>query len=166
MASKKFMALMILIMGLALLPATAVATPPPDPVSGTFEVQSFGGPGCPSPFDLCASGIATGGLAGDVFVVITNAFVTVDGNGIPFSNYTASISIATRRGTINGTITGAINLLTGDLASTVNLTNGDRYFNHRTGSLTVTGFFDFATGAELDFYNGFIQMNPPGRSGR
>ncbi|MEO0563856.1 MAG: hypothetical protein AAF125_17255 [Chloroflexota bacterium] len=137
-----------------------LADPPPKAVSGTFQTQSFSGDGCNSPIDLCSSGIATGDLAGDVFVSITTSVVNVGADGVPFSDYTGTISITANNGTISGTIAGSINLLTGELNSTVNLTEGTKKYKKRTGTLSVNGVFDLATGAEFDNYAGTIQVNP------
>jgi hypothetical protein len=157
-------ALVVMLM-LTLMASTGIvfANPPANAVSGTFQTQSFSGPGCSSPVGLCSQGVATGDLSGNVLVVITSSVVTVDANGVPFSEYTGTILISDNKGDFSGTINGSINLNNGNLNSTVALTDGTRKYQNRTGTLTVNGFFDLATGAELDNYNGTVQLNPPGQ---
>jgi len=144
----------LLVAILAVAVGVAGANPPPKPVSGEFIVQSFP---CDQGVGLCSAGQATGDLSGDVFVVITSSSPSADGT---LNNYTGTITITRNNGTLSGTIAGSVTVPGGDLNSTVNFTDGTKKYRVRTGTLNVTGFFDFATGAERDQYNGSIQVNP------
>lgn len=125
-------------------------------VSGQFFTQQYGGPGCPSPVGICSSGTSTGKLKGTVNVVILTAGSGVDGSGNPTFVYTASIEIKTKKGNVNGTIAGSVVIATGALRSTITVTNGTGDYEDYTGTINVTGQFNFATGAEVDSYNGVL----------
>ncbi|GAB4432331.1 MAG: hypothetical protein OHK0015_19670 [Chloroflexi bacterium OHK40] len=142
-----------------LLPTGVAAAPRPWMVQGEFRTQIQPPESCPPPSTLCARGVATGDIKGDTEVVITSSEIVVEADGTPFSVYTGTITITSRRGTLSGTVSGRVRLTDGQLTSTVTFTSGTRFYRKVTGTLAVTGQIDLATGSEVDTYSGTLVRN-------
>jgi hypothetical protein len=133
----------------------AEAKSKPRPVQGTFQTQIQPPEACPAPLYLCASGIATGDIEGDVSVVIDQSTIVVE-NGVPFSRYSGSISVSSPKGELTGHVNGQVRLTDGALSSVVTFTDGTRGYHATTGTLDVTGTINLLTGTEYDTYQGSL----------
>lgn len=124
------------------------------PVAGTFQTQVQPPELCPPPLHLCGTGVATGDIAGNVLVVIEQSTIVFDAVGLPYSQYSGTITISAARGDLTGRVDGRIRLTDGALASTVIFTSGTRSYGKTTGTLDVQGTINLYTGSEFDTYTG------------
>lgn len=138
-------------------PGLVQAQTRPVNVTGRFTTQQFGGENCPSPVGICSAGTVTGTLNGTVSVVILTAGNALDAQGNPLFTYTATITMATDKGNLSGVVAGQVSTGTGRLISAIRINSGTGDYAGRTGTLIVFGNFNFATGAESDFYTGFLR---------
>lgn len=124
------------------------------PVEGTFQTQVQPPELCPPPLHLCATGVATGDIAGDVQVVIEQSTIVFDAVGLPYSQYSGTITISAAKGDLVGRVDGRVRLTDGALASTASFTSGTRGYHKTTGTLHVQGTINLYTGSEFDTYTG------------
>lgn len=125
-------------------------------VQGQFITQAFGGPDCFSPVGTCSRGTVTGNLAGDVLVTITGSELIGPPTAPTGNRYTADITITTPSGNLYGTINGRVRFSDGALNSVVRFHRGTGDYDGAQGWLFVLGNFNFQTGAERDFYFGYV----------
>lgn len=151
--------IVVIVSALFTVIAPVAATPPQRDVEGGFVLQGFP---CAAGGGFCAAGTASGDIAGDVYVELTQ--VTVD--PVTFvQSYSGTIEITNRKGTlfgeiVNGTLTPN-SLTTVALRSTINFTDGTRFYTNRRGTLQVTGGIDLTTFVETDTYTGTLGVVPP-----
>jgi opacity protein-like surface antigen len=157
---RKFLGFIVLITALMLAVfAPAMATPPQKPVSGGFVVQGFP---CEAGGGFCAAGTATGDIAGDVYIELTER--TID--PVTFVQfYSGTITITGKNGTLTGEIVDGTlvptSLTTVALNSTINFTDGTGFYTNRRGTLAVNGAIDLTTFVEVDSYTGTFGVVPP-----
>lgn len=157
---RRFIPVFFIVLMLAAVSVVS-AQPPQRFVSGGFQLQGFP---CDAPAGLCATGIATGDLAGEVNVALTS--LTLDpATGV--QSYTGTIEISSPRGTLSGIIVNG--RLTPNSPTTVSLrsivifTDGTGFYQNRRGLLFVKGGIDLTTLQETDTYTGLLAVVPPSR---
>ena len=122
-------------------------------VSGTLASTQVVGAACPSPIGLCTSGKLTGDLAGDFFYTALSVIFLSDGVTAIFEG---TIVVTTRRGTITEHDHTIANVQTGALVDVIPLLGGTKHWKGVTGTLDLTGTFNFATGVGASTYHGVI----------
>lgn len=126
------------------------------PVQGTFKSQTLPPDECTSPVAFCTQGVLTGGLWGD-YEFVAQQFIPANERTVPLANfYTGFSYVFTRRGELQLTDTGALDLAAGRISALLTATGGTGDFEQATGYLYVYGASDPATGVNSGRYRGEI----------
>jgi len=128
------------------------------PVQGTFKSQTLPPDECTSPVAFCTRGILTGGLWGD-YEFVAQQFISANERTVPLANFYSGFSyVSTRRGELQLTDTGALDLAAGRISALLTATGGAGDFEHATGYLYVYGASDSETNTNIGRYRGEICM--------
>jgi len=126
------------------------------PVQGTFKSQTLPPNECTSPVAFCTRGVLTGGLWGD-YEFVAQQFISANELTVLSANfYTGFSSVYTRRGKLQLTDTGALDLAAGRISALLTATGGTGDFEHATGYLYVYGASDSETNTNIGRYRGEI----------
>jgi hypothetical protein len=124
-------------------------------VSGALASTQVVGAACPSPIGLCTAGTLSGDLAGPFFYTAISLIVLSDGvTGI----FEGTITLQTSRGTIVEHDHTTANLQTGQLVDVITILAGTEKWSGATGTLNLTGSFNFATGVGASTYTGEVTL--------
>ena len=126
------------------------------PVQGKFKSQTLLPSECNSPVAFCTRGVLTGGLWGD-YEFVAQQFIPANEPTVPLANfYTGFSTVYTRRGELQLTDTGALNLAEGKISALLTATGGTGDFETASGYLYVYGASDPDTNTNTGRYRGEI----------
>jgi hypothetical protein len=124
-------------------------------VSGSLASTQVVGAACPSPIGLCTAGTLTGDLAGDFFYTASSVVILSDGvTGV----FEGTIVLQTQNGTITEHDHTTANLVTGQLVDVITVLSGTQKWSGATGTINLTGSFNFATGVGASTYSGTVTL--------
>lgn len=123
-------------------------------IAGQFHMGLVFGASCPSATGLCATGIVTGDLSGEIFITIDDLKDAQDPRGEMITHLSGEVLITTVQGDIQGKLRGVFDQATGEVRNTITFTGGDRNFRKMKGKLRVSGIVDLQNSAEVDDYSG------------
>jgi hypothetical protein len=122
-------------------------------VEGTLASTQVVGAACPSPIGLCTQGTLTGNLHGSFFYTAESVVVLPDGiTGI----FDGTFVLQTPSGVITEHDHTTANLQTGQLVDVDTILAGTEAWTGATGTILVSGSFNFATGVGESRYHGTV----------